>query len=237
MVENITKAEIDRFLSNFGPFELLEPQQIKVLARLVTPRRLGSNEILWLQGQQVTHFTIVYAGALRSVRRTAAGAEKLVSTLRSGQHFGLAEMITGATSAVTIIASRDSTLLSMGRGALRRELLSNAEISYRLMQTMARAIFSLTRELERASFENVPTRLARLLLKKVSPGRGPVGGSRGPRQLSHSDLALQVGVSRETVSRVLAGFKKKGLIETGYRSITVLNADGLMEYIEDYDQW
>ncbi len=237
MLKKVSGAQIEAFLSDFGPFELLDPRQIKVLARLVTPRRLHTNQILWLQGQQVTHFTIVYAGALRSVRRTAAGAEKLVSTLETGQHFGLAEMITGATAAVTIMASRDSTLLSMSQTALKRELLSNAEISYRLMQTMARAIFSLTRELERASFENVHTRLARLLLKKVSPRHSPLAGAKAPRRLSHADLALQVGVSRETVSRVLADFKKKGIIQTGYRSISVLNPDGLMTYIDDYDQW
>ena len=60
------------------------------------------------------------------------------------------------------------------------------------------------------------------------------GGGKGVR---HGDLAVQMGVSRETVSRVLGEFRKKGYIETGYRKIVVRDRDGLMGYVEDYDQW
>jgi CRP/FNR family transcriptional regulator len=120
---------------------------------------------------------------------------------------------------------------------LKNKLLADAEICFRLMQTMARAIFSLTRELERASFETVHTRLARLLLRRDSQRSSPLGMLSGSGRTSHEELAVQIGVSRETVSRVLSEFKKKNLIETGYRKIEVLNRDGLMEFVEDYDQW
>ncbi|MBN2377960.1 MAG: Crp/Fnr family transcriptional regulator [Sedimentisphaerales bacterium] len=233
MDKNPSYLEIEHFLHNIWAFEMLEPDQLGLLAKIIKPRNLGRDEILWLQGQRVTYFTVVYNGNLRSVRRSSSGAEKLVSVLPRGHHFGLAEMITGATSAVTIIANKPSLVLTMDHKLLKKRLLSSADICYRLMQTMARAIFSLTRELERASFENVPTRLSRLLLRKsTSPLGSPL-----PQSITHADLALQIGISRETVSRVLAEFKKKKLIETGYRSITVLNRDGLMNYIEDYDQW
>ena len=233
MAPHIDKAEIERFLHRIWAFELLEPNQFQVLAELVRPHKLAKGELLWLQGQLVSHFSIVYSGKLRLVRRGSAGSAKQVSVLLAGHHFGLAEMITGARSALTISADQPSIILSIDGESLRTKLLSNASICYRLMQTMARAIFRLTGELERTSFETVPRRLARLLL-----GGRPIGGIGGrekspPKQLSHWELAVQIGTTRETVSRTLGHFRRQGLIKTGYRSIRILDREGLLVYLED----
>ena len=237
MADRIDKDEIARFLGQIWAFELLEPEHLRVLAQLVNVRKLSAEQVLWLQGQKVTFFSIVFAGRLRSVRRTSGGSEKLVSTLLRGHHFGLAEMITGADSAVTLLADKESRLLVMDGKSLRTQLLSHADICYRLMQTMARSIFGLTRELERASFENVHMRLARLLLQKR--GRvGPVGQEvTEAKEVSHHELSVQIGTSRETISRALSDFKRQGLVETSYRRIKVLDHEGLRAYIEDHDQW
>lgn len=237
MTTTSNSIKIREFLSRISAFELLTTEQLDVLAKLISVRNLRNNQVLWLQGQRITFFTIVYRGQLRSVRRSSSGNEKLVSTLSPGLHFGLAEMITGVTSAVTIIADKDSTILTMDRKALKRELLWNADICYRLMQTMARAIFRLTRELERSSFENVHTRLARVLLRRTAAKDSLELGRNASRNISHEELAIKLGVSRETVSRALSDFKKKGFIETGYRAIKTIDADGLMQYVEDFDQW
>jgi len=237
MSAKISHKNIEQFLHRIWAFELLTPAHLSKLANLVVVRKMKARQTLWLQGQQVTYFTIVYEGKLRCVRLSSAGNEKLVTTLSRGYHFGLAEIITGVTSTVTLGAVEPSVILAIDYKPFKKLLLNNGEICFRLMQTMARAIFQLTSELERASFENVHTRLARLLLKgSLFPSElfGPEGMKKN---ISHQDLAIQIGVSRETISRTLSDFKRKGLIETGYRSVTVLDRDGLMGYIDDFDQW
>ena len=231
------KSRLEEFLRHSWAFELMKPEQLRELADMMTMRRVKKGEILWLQGQEIPYFLVVYSGRLKSVRRTSSGSEKLVSFLGRGHHFGLAEMITGATSALTLVSDEESVILRMDYKLLKNKLLSDVEICFRLMQTMARAIFRLTRELERASFETVQTRLARLLLRRDSLRRVPLGMISESARASHEELAVQIGVSRETVSRVLSEFKSKGLIETGYRKIKVVDRESLMEYVEDYDQW
>ncbi len=237
MIPKIEVTKIEDFLRRIWAFEQLSNDQLLVLAKLVVVRNLKNGEILWLQGQKITHFTIVYSGQLRSVRGASSGSEKMVSTLSQGYHFGLAEMITQATSAVTISAQLSSVILYIDYKSMRKVLLSNSKICYRLMQTMARAIFGLTQELERASFESVHTRLARLIIRRNLHRSDPLAPHKNDAAITHEQLAQQIGVSRETVSRVLADFRKKKLIDTAYRKITILDRDGLMEYIDDYDQW
>ncbi len=234
MTAEIEVSVIEKFFQHIWAFELLEPEHLRSLARMVTVRKLKQDRVIWLQGQPITHFTVVYDGQLKAVRGSVNGNEKLVSCLTSGYHFGLAEMITGAASAVALIAEKPSTVLNINHKPLQDLMLSNGTICYRFMQTMARAIFSLTRELERTSFENVHTRLARLLLK----GRtDPLSPQKFGKNVTHEQLAVQLGVSRETVSRVLSDFRRANIIATSYRNITVTNRDGLMQYIDDYDQW
>ncbi|MBN1844990.1 MAG: Crp/Fnr family transcriptional regulator [Sedimentisphaerales bacterium] len=235
-VQSVDRAAVIRFLGRLKPWEGLSVEHLRFLAGLVHVRRLEADEVLWRQGQRITHFIIVYYGFFRSVRLSVTGQEKLLNTLTPGHHFGLAEMITGSDSSTDIIAGQPAAVLMIDHKTLRDELLSNAEICYHLMQIMAKAIFNLTRQLEQAAFETVHTRLARLLLRKLA-GR-KAAGDRGNilSPVTHADLALQVGVSRETISRVLADFRRHHWIETGYRSIALSNPQGLLTLVEDYEQ-
>jgi CRP-like cAMP-binding protein len=142
-------------------------------------------------------------------------------------------MITGTGSAATLRAESASTLAVLNHSSFRRKVLSDPDLSYALMQTMARSIFRLVRELEYTTFESVPQRLARTLSALVS-SQG-IASSEGIQILhapTHQDLANLVGASRETVTRTLAKMQADGLLKIGYRRLTILDADGLAKITE-----
>ncbi len=236
-MQTIDRQDIIPFLNRIWAFRQMESEHIEHLAAMIRVRYMTDDQVLWLQGQTVEFFCMVYEGKIRSLRMGQGGQEKLLNVLERGWHFGLAEMITGEKSTVTLRADGEAVLLTLDQQTLRRELLSNAEICYRLMRTMARAIFHLTNELERASFEHVSTRLARLLLRQEAMVYGSVGTGKDKgekhRSCSHEELAALMGVSRETVSRTLSVFRKQGLIETAYRKIKIIDRQGLASYLEE----
>ena len=47
--------------------------------------------------------------------------------------------------------------------------------------------------------------------------------------LSHQILADHLGTYRETISAILRDFKSEGMVELGYRRITVLDQEGLKD--------
>ncbi len=75
--------------------------------------------------------------------------------------------------------------------------------------------------------ENANRRLARALLQ-LSMRTALPGVERTWLQLSQGELASWIGASRETVERILADWRGRGIIETGYRRIVVLRLDDLM---------
>ncbi len=79
--------------------------------------------------------------------------------------------------------------------------------------------------------ETASRRLAVFLLQLLSyaePGRAP--GTRAqlvPLPLSQSELAGWIGVSRETVERVLSGWVRRGIVRTGRRYLLVRDVSQL----------
>lgn len=206
----------------------LDERQRQTLSRLFTPTRATAGQVIVLQGQPVESFIVVASGELSLSRHSPEGRQRVVARLRSGTHFGLAEMITGEGSVVTVQAEQDSTLAVLNGQAFRREVLGNPALSYSLMQTMARSIFRLVRQLDAATFENAPQRVARCLLALA--GSQGVVTDRGIEVFhapTHQDVAHLIGASRETVTRALAAMKRAGLVELGYRRLTILDKEGL----------
>jgi CRP-like cAMP-binding protein len=62
----------------------------------------------------------------------------------------------------------------------------------------------------------------------TSRNRCAAGVQRTSLRLSQAELASWIGTSRETVERILRDWRNRRIIETGYRSITVLQLGDLM---------
>jgi CRP/FNR family transcriptional regulator, cyclic AMP receptor protein len=84
-------------------------------------------------------------------------------------------------------------------------------------------------------------RLARVLIEaadEASTGAGAHGGRRdsgaGDVQLglalSQHELSGLIGASRESVARGMAELRRRGLVTTGRRSVTIRDADGLRAF-------
>jgi CRP/FNR family transcriptional regulator len=53
--------------------------------------------------------------------------------------------------------------------------------------------------------------------------------------VSHQSLADHLGTYRETVSAILRDFKRQGLVELGYRRITITDVEELKEIAGVWD--
>jgi len=226
-------AQIGSMLKRVPLFSHLTEDQLATISQLMVPTKAKPGQVILMQGEPVENFIVVCSGELAMLRRSRDGRERIVAMLRPGMHFGLAEMITAAGSAATLRSEHNCTLAVLNNAAFRREVLANPALSYALMQTMARSIFRLVRELEYATFESVPQRLARALLALAdSHGLATSEGTQILDSPTHQDLANLVGSSRETVTRALAKMQDEGLVTVGYRRLTILNTKGLLAITE-----
>lgn len=184
-----------------------------------SPARIfHKGETVYLQGSHAESFFYLKKGRVKIFICSEDGEEKTLTIIRDGSVFGEAAFFDGqprVSSARTLTESEITAVDGESLlGCFRRE----PRLAMSLLACLSQTIRMLSAQVDALSFREADERLARLLLN-LSEG--------GSVRATHEDLACLAGVSRVTASRVLAGFARKGWIETRYRGIVVLDPGGL----------
>jgi CRP-like cAMP-binding protein len=98
---------------------------------------------------------------------------------------------------------------------------TDAMFGFGLMQAMGQRVMEAENRLEQMAYSTIASRLAALLLEL---------GGEDPRNIvhaTHQELADMLGTWRETVSKTLQDFRRRGLIASGRRQLTLLDKDAL----------
>jgi CRP/FNR family transcriptional regulator, anaerobic regulatory protein len=80
-------------------------------------------------------------------------------------------------------------------------------------------ITNLLRVIEDVAFSRIEVRLAQRLLE--------LGGARGHVDITHQQLAAELGTAREVISRQLNEFQRRGAISTSRGAIDIVDANQL----------
>jgi len=87
----------------------------------------------------------------------------------------------------------------------------------------------LAQNYEMASLDALPVRIVRKILQIHLGSPRPLSAGAAPCvHLSQSELAAMVGVSRQSVNRVLAKLQRDGLIQRDYGALRIVDLTGLL---------
>jgi CRP-like cAMP-binding protein len=98
---------------------------------------------------------------------------------------------------------------------------TDAMFGFGLMQAMGQRVMEAENRLEQMAYSTIASRLAALLLELG--GDDPAAVVRA----THQELADMLGTWRETISKTLQDFRRKGLVASGRRQLTLLDKEGL----------
>jgi CRP/FNR family transcriptional regulator len=98
---------------------------------------------------------------------------------------------------------------------------TDALFGFGLMQAMGLRVMEAENRLEQMAYSTIASRLAALLLE--------LGGedSKNVVRATHQELADMLGTWRETVSKTLQEFRRRGWIASGRRQLTLLDKEAL----------
>ncbi len=137
-------------------------------------------------------------------------------------------ILDGQTRSATVTAIEDSELFLIQRNDFISLLREHPEISLSLLQELTKRLRSADVKIKALSLKDAEGKVATVILQladdlgKIKQGKVEI--ERLPLQ---QDLANMAGTSRETISRTLHSFAKKGLIEL----------DGMKLLITDYEKF
>lgn len=197
------------------------PQEDPSFRQALEMRSYRAGQLIARPEDLGSHLYILMNGRARLVRRNAEGRRLILATLEPGAIFGEGALLGGADPETSAEAVQDCTVWALPAARARELAQRHPILNWGLLQTIGKRLFQVENHLEDLAYKRLPERLAALLLE--------LGGGKGGliTGISHQSLADMLGTYRETVSAILRGFKKAGLVDLGYRRIRILDVEGL----------
>ncbi len=212
-----------RQLALFAGFES------KPLAKVVQHTaviELPRGRALFRAGEPATHFYYLRYGQIKLTRNSFDGDEKVISVVRPGQTFAEAALFMGAPGYPVSSEAIDESVVLAFPGDLIKQLLSaSPEACFRVMAVMSARLRELVLQIDELTLHNATHRLASYLLAQLPEGGARVRDIRlGTPKLV---IASRLSIQPETLSRILAQLRERGLVNSEGANIVVHDVEGL----------
>jgi len=206
---------IDLFATGF--FGSCEPELIDVLNKVCKYRKVDKKQILFMEGQEGTSIFFLVKGSIKLYRTNEEGREAVVHFVKSGEIFAEILLQLGLKYPVTSMTLEDSELLEMDAKKLEEIIMDDPKVSMRVIGALAKRIKYFINLIESLTINDVRSRLVNWL-KSQKKAESKVITLPVPK----GELALLLGTTAETFSRVLKKLTEEGYIEVQGREIKIL---------------
>ena len=198
--------------------------QWRALAPHLHHRQLAAGQALFSQGDRAEAFFIVRSGAMKLFRVSPQGTEKIMRLVRGGQSFAESVLFSDPPRyPVHAQAAEDSGLLAIEREAYLRLLRESFDTCRAVMAQMTQRIYAHWNEIEALSLHGAMPRVAHYLLEQLASQGSPT--LRLP--LPKVQIAAQLGLAPETLSRALRKLTEGGAISVRGATVLVRDEDAL----------
>jgi CRP/FNR family transcriptional regulator len=210
-------------------FEGLDEESARALRRQMSDVKLSRGEHLFLEDQEGDRLYVVLDGKIKLTRTASDGRENLLSVLGPGEMFGELSLFDPRPRTSTASAVTDASVAALAHGALREWLKSHPDVSWHMLQALARRLRRANDVVADLVFTDVPGRVAKNLLDLANRfGQQERDGLHVHHDLTQEELAQLVGASRETVNKALADFAARGWLQISARSVLILDKQRLI---------
>lgn len=209
-------------LAGLVEFRELPRDLLQSIVRASRLRRLRARERIFDQGETARAFFVVQRGSVRVFRSLPDGREQTVHRLGPGRSFGEPAVLgSGVYPASAVAESTPTELVAVEAGPYLALLRSDPRLSAAVVGALSARMVELVERVEDLSVVGAAARLARYLLKLPARERG--GALEIALAIRKQEIATEIAVTPETLSRVLARWRADGLVRARGRDLLVLD--------------
>ena len=206
------QAKATRALSTAAP-ATPTPEPLDLLEQFGTTLRIGRDHEIHAEGDAAEFCYRVVSGCVRTVRLMEDGRRQVGEFLLAGDVFGLDELDTHSFAVETVTET-----------VLRR-------YPRRMVEALAESRPVLARRLRQLALEHLRATQERTLLlgRKTATERLASFVLEFDLPMSRTDIADHLGLTVETVCRVLAALKREGMIQVSRTGLRLLDRSTLLD--------
>jgi len=211
------------WIASFPGLQKLEPAIARPLIETSRIARLPAGTRIFGPGQAPEAYLLLVKGTVRVQQVSETGREIVHYRVSAGESCALttACLMGYEKYQAEGIAETGVEAVAVPRATFDDLIARSAEFRRFVFTAFSARITDLFRIIEEVAFARVDVRLAQRLLTLADPA--------GHIELTHQQLAAELGTAREVVSRQLNEFQRRGWIATSRGVVDIVNAAALRQ--------
>lgn len=203
-------------------FRDLPQDTLADLARRVWHREAAAGSVIVSQQEPGEALFVIASGKVKVVLYGETGREIILSILRGGDFFGEMSLLDRQPRSANVVAVERALLLGLDREAFQTHLAAHRRTALAILAEMSRRLRHADEIIGNLALLDVYARVARII-RELAQNQGETvdGGLLIRERPTQQEIAGLIGTSRETVSRALNDFTRRGLLEMNGKQILV----------------
>ncbi len=215
---------VERLCQTFQFFHHEGKEIIDQIISSALVQRIPKGEFILLEGDECFHLTLIFSGVVRVYKMGETGREITLYRVFEGESCVLTAfciLSQGKFPAYAVV--EEDVEVAIIPSILVREWVHRYEAWRKYICNLLSKRFSeVLVIIEEVVFRQMDIRIAEMLV-----GLAQNNGSN--IIITHQDIALDLGTSREVVSRILKYFEGEGLVSLKRKEIVIHNLDALIK--------
>lgn len=198
----------------------LTAEQACSIRGLLVKHEYEPHEVLFREGDSSTHLFVLRQGLLKLTSMDMNGREQIIGLATPGRLLGF-ETVHDNTYCFTAETLSPATVCKLRHKDMLEVLTQNPAVSLQVIDVLNRELAEAQALIRVLGQKNAEERVAWFLLSLAAAVDDP--SELSPLRLTRREIAELLGLTIETVSRLMSEFRRAGLIETPRGGVRILN--------------
>lgn len=195
----------------------LSSDEKRILLSECSVKEASKGSYIFRRGDTALGYYGVWKGRARASVIAESGKALSLTIFHPGEWFGEISMIDGMSRTHDVEAIEDLTLLMMPERVFEKYLLTNIESMRWVSRSVCARLRMAMQFIEEVTTQPLPRRLANRLLV-MHPNT---------RNTSQEELSQMLGVSRQSISKILNQWNSQSMISIEYGGVKILDLNAL----------
>ena len=223
-------TKYEGILRNVPIFSSLNDETLLQIDQVCIKKNYQKGTIILFEHDEGNAFFFIVKGEVKISRESDDGREVILSLLQDADVFGEMSLLDGLPRSANVTAMENTELYMIKREDFLELLNNHPDVSIALLEEITHRLREAGLRIKSLSLNDAEGKVAMVLLQiaeeKGKIKNGIVEIEKLPFQ---HDLANMAGTSRETISRTLHSFAKKGLVELEGSKLRIINYEQFKE--------
>jgi CRP/FNR family transcriptional regulator, cyclic AMP receptor protein len=213
-------------------FGELPPAIVRELETISLTNHYPTGAVLFSEGMAPRGVYLVQSGLVKLSVCASDGRTLILRIAHTGEALGVASTIGSRDYEATAEAQQPCDITFIRQSDVLRMMRVHGEFALWITQLLSRDYNFTCREIRSLMLSgSASEKLARLLVGWLDDRTGCPNPARMKVPLTHEEIGQMIGTSRETVTRLMAGFRKQRMIEQEGATLVVSNRMALESLI------